>query len=57
MPAEEKDGDATWKKVETQFKSKPASEFLDPCQDFANRSIKCMRRNANDRDLCQDYFQ
>jgi cytochrome c oxidase assembly protein subunit 23 len=37
--------------------SKPPSEYMDPCQEFANRSIKCMRRNAGDRDMCTDYFQ
>lgn len=37
--------------------SKNPSEYFDPCQDFADRSIKCMRRNAGDRDMCHDYFQ
>ncbi|KDB23682.1 cytochrome c oxidase-assembly factor COX23, mitochondrial [Trichophyton interdigitale MR816] len=37
--------------------SKSASEYMDPCQDFADRSIKCMRRNNGDRDMCTDYFQ
>ncbi|EEQ34378.1 cytochrome c oxidase-assembly factor COX23 [Microsporum canis CBS 113480] len=37
--------------------SKSASEYMDPCQEFADRSIKCMRRNNGDRDMCTDYFQ
>jgi cytochrome c oxidase assembly protein subunit 23 len=42
---------------QSKINSKNASEFYDPCQDFAERSIKCMRRNAGDRDMCHDYFQ
>ncbi|OKL64444.1 Cytochrome c oxidase-assembly factor COX23, mitochondrial [Talaromyces atroroseus] len=54
-----KEGDdgTTWAKAERKFESKSASEFYDPCQEFADRSIKCMRRNAGDRDMCHDYFQ
>ena len=37
--------------------SKSASEYYDPCQDFADRSLKCMKRNAFDREMCHDYFQ
>ena len=37
--------------------SKSASEYYDPCQEFADRSIRCMRRNAGDREMCGDYFQ
>jgi hypothetical protein len=36
---------------------KRSSEYYDPCQDFANKSIKCMHRNNGDRDMCQDYFK
>ncbi|EEP79940.1 predicted protein [Uncinocarpus reesii 1704] len=46
-----------WGKAERTFKNKSASEFFDPCQEFADRSIKCMRRNGGDRDMCGDYFQ
>jgi len=48
---------STWQQAEQKFEHKHASEYYDPCQDFADRSIKCMRRNAGDRDLCSDYFQ
>ncbi|KEF53837.1 uncharacterized protein A1O9_10239 [Exophiala aquamarina CBS 119918] len=37
--------------------SKQSSEYFDPCQEAATRSIKCMHRNAGDKDMCQDYFQ
>ncbi|KAJ5485040.1 Cytochrome c oxidase-assembly factor cox23 [Penicillium diatomitis] len=40
-----------------QVPSKPASEYYDPCQDFADRSLKCMKRNNFDREMCGDYFQ
>jgi cytochrome c oxidase assembly protein subunit 23 len=33
------------------------SQFYDPCQDFADRSIKCLHRNHGDRAMCQDYFE
>ena len=36
---------------------KRSSEYYDPCQEFANKSIRCMHRNAGDKDMCQDYFQ
>ncbi|KAJ5143640.1 uncharacterized protein N7515_002427 [Penicillium bovifimosum] len=46
-----------WEKAEKKFTHKHASEYYDPCQDFADRSLKCMKRNAYDRELCHDYFQ
>ncbi|KAL3481651.1 cytochrome c oxidase-assembly factor cox23 [Aspergillus californicus] len=47
----------TWGKAERKFTNKPASEYYDPCQEFADRSLKCMKRNASDREMCGDYFQ
>ncbi|RAH82654.1 hypothetical protein BO86DRAFT_388494 [Aspergillus japonicus CBS 114.51] len=47
----------SWEKVERKFSNKSASEYFDPCQDFADRSLKCMKRNAFDREMCHDYFQ
>ncbi|KAJ5881872.1 uncharacterized protein N7529_000544 [Penicillium soppii] len=49
--------DKAWEKVEKKFTHKHASQYYDPCQDFADRSLKCMKRNAYDRELCHDYFQ
>lgn len=37
--------------------SKSRSEWLDPCQEAASRSIKCLNRNGGDRAMCQEYFQ
>ncbi|KAK4241210.1 hypothetical protein C8A03DRAFT_12547 [Achaetomium macrosporum] len=33
------------------------SEYLDPCQQAAARSIRCLYRNGGDRTMCTDYFQ
>ncbi|KAK3320108.1 hypothetical protein B0T22DRAFT_481250 [Podospora appendiculata] len=43
--------------TKTKFEAKSRSEFLDPCQDLASRSIRCLHRNDGDRSMCQDYFQ
>ncbi|KGY15698.1 cytochrome c oxidase-assembly factor COX23, mitochondrial [Paracoccidioides brasiliensis Pb03] len=48
---------SAWEKAKPMFTNKPASGYYDPCQDFADRSIKCMRRNDNDKTMCSDYFQ
>lgn len=37
--------------------SKRFSEFYDPCQEAADRSMRCLHRNPEDKDLCSDYFQ
>jgi hypothetical protein len=37
--------------------SKRPGEYLDPCQEAAARSLKCLHRNGGDRDMCTDYFQ
>lgn len=37
--------------------SKRYSEYFDPCQEAANKSLKCLRRNGGDREMCQDYFE
>ncbi|CAF9916437.1 MAG: hypothetical protein GOMPHAMPRED_001006 [Gomphillus americanus] len=47
---------STWQKAERAFKSKQLSEFFDPCQEAASRSIKCLHRNGGDRSMCTDYF-
>ena len=41
----------------SRFISKANSKYFDPCQEAASRSIKCLHRNAGDRQLCTDYFQ
>lgn len=47
----------TWQKAEAAFTGKRYSEFYDPCQEAANRSMRCLHRNPQDKDLCNDYFQ
>lgn len=51
------DAPNSWDKAQRKFSNKGASEYYDPCQDFADRSLKCLKRNAFDRDMCHDYFQ
>ncbi|GAB1317401.1 Coiled-coil-helix-coiled-coil-helix domain-containing protein 7 [Madurella fahalii] len=45
------------RETKDKFESKDRSEFLDPCQDVAARSIRCLHRNGGDRSFCGDYFQ
>ncbi|EWC46166.1 hypothetical protein DRE_04544 [Drechslerella stenobrocha 248] len=47
----------TDEEVKRKFESKDSSKFFDPCQDAADRSLKCLRRNLGDREMCTDYFQ
>ncbi|KAI0392901.1 cytochrome c oxidase-assembly factor cox-23, mitochondrial [Xylariaceae sp. FL0594] len=39
-----------------RFNNKPKSEYFDPCQEFAARSIRCLNRNGGAREFCTDYF-
>ncbi|KAI5850073.1 hypothetical protein BZA05DRAFT_400836 [Tricharina praecox] len=40
-----------------RFQSKQRSEYFDPCQAAAERSLKCLHRNKGDKEFCSDYFQ
>ncbi|KAJ0120510.1 cytochrome c oxidase-assembly factor coxmitochondrial [Diaporthe amygdali] len=44
-------------KTKEEFNSKSRSKWLDPCQEAASKSIKCLNRNGGDRTMCQDYFE
>ncbi|KAH8900940.1 hypothetical protein GQ53DRAFT_740769 [Thozetella sp. PMI_491] len=55
--ASESDPDPWSKDKKDKFESKSRSEWFDPCQEAAARSIACLRRNDGDRSMCQDYFQ
>ncbi|KAL4809003.1 cytochrome c oxidase-assembly factor cox23 [Aspergillus unguis] len=55
--SQESDSPNTWGQAERKFTNKSASEYYDPCQEFADRSLRCMKRNAYDREMCGDYFQ
>ena len=45
-----------WEKSQAQYVNKEHSKYLDPCQEAADRSLKCLRRNGGSRDMCMDYF-
>ncbi|KAL2045840.1 hypothetical protein ABVK25_012022 [Lepraria finkii] len=49
--------ESPWAKAEAGFTGKEYSKYLDPCQEAASRSMKCLHRNGGDRQLCTDYFQ
>ncbi|KAL2134444.1 hypothetical protein VTI74DRAFT_156 [Chaetomium olivicolor] len=50
--------DGPWNtETKQKFESKDRSEYLDPCQEAAARSIRCLHRNGGDRTMCSDYFQ
>ncbi|ROT37060.1 hypothetical protein SODALDRAFT_334129 [Sodiomyces alkalinus F11] len=40
-----------------KFETKSKSQYFDPCQDAAARSIRCLKRNNGDREMCGEYFQ
>ncbi|CCU78902.1 unnamed protein product [Blumeria hordei] len=52
------DGSNPWNsETKAQFQSKQPGEYLDPCQEAASKSLKCLHRNGGDREMCTDYFQ
>jgi cytochrome c oxidase assembly protein subunit 23 len=51
-PAKEWTGPAA-----TKFENKAYSEYFDPCQEAADKSIRCLKRNGGDRQMCSDFFQ
>ncbi|KAK8158839.1 hypothetical protein BKA80DRAFT_311712 [Phyllosticta citrichinensis] len=56
--AGDQDNENPWTdKTAAKFNNKSLSEYYDPCQEAATRSIRCLHRNGGDRDLCSDYFQ
>jgi cytochrome c oxidase assembly protein subunit 23 len=57
MPQIDYDEDPVTDRVKRTFDSKDSSKFFDPCQEAATKSLKCLRRNMGDRDMCTDYFQ
>jgi len=48
---------SAWSRSKDKFLNKQNSEYFDPCQEAASRSLKCLHRNGGDRDMCTDYFQ
>ncbi|KAF2876509.1 cytochrome c oxidase-assembly factor COX23, mitochondrial [Massariosphaeria phaeospora] len=52
--------DADWSgPAATKFEKcvKAYSEYFDPCQEAAQKSIRCLHRNGGDREMCTDFFQ
>ncbi|KAI8628084.1 hypothetical protein F5Y19DRAFT_152484 [Xylariaceae sp. FL1651] len=45
------------KETKRKFQNKSKSEYLDPCQEAASKSIRCLNRNGGDRAMCTDYFE
>ncbi|RKF82427.1 Cytochrome c oxidase-assembly factor cox-23, mitochondrial [Golovinomyces cichoracearum] len=43
--------------LKAQYESKRPGEYMDPCQDAASKSMKCLHRNGGDKEMCTDYFQ
>ncbi|KAJ9088061.1 Mitochondrial copper homeostasis protein [Entomophthora muscae] len=37
--------------------SKQSSQFFDPCLAESKRSMKCLKENGYDKEMCQDFFQ
>lgn len=40
-----------------KFEGKQFSQYFDPCQEAAARSLRCLHRNGGDREMCSDFFQ
>ncbi|KAI4812183.1 hypothetical protein E4T44_10865 [Aureobasidium sp. EXF-8845] len=55
--ANEEENKKAWEKGGAKFNSKSYSEYFDPCQEAADRSLRCLRRNGGDKTLCSDYFE
>ncbi|KAI1390381.1 cytochrome c oxidase-assembly factor cox-23, mitochondrial [Hypoxylon trugodes] len=58
MSSQTESGGDPWNKdSKRKFENKSKSEFFDPCQEAAARSIRCLNRNGGDRQMCTDYFE
>ncbi|KAI4727872.1 hypothetical protein E4T49_04466 [Aureobasidium sp. EXF-10728] len=53
----EEENKKAWEKGGAKYSSKAYSEYFDPCQEAADRSLRCLRRNGGDKALCSDYFE
>jgi cytochrome c oxidase assembly protein subunit 23 len=43
--------------TDSTLDSKQYSQYFDPCQEAAQKSIRCLHRNGGDREMCSDFFQ
>ncbi|KAK9419528.1 putative Cytochrome c oxidase-assembly factor cox-23 [Seiridium unicorne] len=58
MASQGGDGKDPWnQETKRKFNSKSKSEYFDPCQEAAERSIRCLKRNGGDRAMCTDFFE
>ncbi|KAI0021687.1 cytochrome c oxidase-assembly factor cox-23, mitochondrial [Xylariomycetidae sp. FL0641] len=56
-PADDSSSGPWDKESKRKFINKSRSEYFDPCQEAAARSIACLNRNGGDRKMCTDYFE
>ncbi|KAI1200988.1 hypothetical protein F5X97DRAFT_291836 [Nemania serpens] len=56
-PETDTNSDPWSKEKRRKFQNKSKSEYFDPCQEAASRSIRCLNRNGGDRTMCADYFE
>ncbi|RYP17653.1 hypothetical protein DL767_009979 [Monosporascus sp. MG133] len=58
MSSQTEDKNDPWdKETKHKFQNKSKSEYFDPCQEAAARSIRCLNRNGGERAMCTDYFE
>ncbi|KAG9248310.1 hypothetical protein BJ878DRAFT_488637 [Calycina marina] len=58
MATKEPPEESPWDpKTSQKFENKRPGEYFDPCQEASARSMKCLHRNANNKEMCNDYFQ
>ncbi|KAI0136208.1 cytochrome c oxidase-assembly factor cox-23, mitochondrial [Xylariales sp. AK1849] len=58
MSSQNNSNDNPWdQENKRKFQNKSKSEYFDPCQEAAARSIRCLNRNRGDRAMCTDYFE
>ncbi|KAI1162589.1 hypothetical protein F5B18DRAFT_623566 [Nemania serpens] len=56
-PETDTDNSPWSKEKKRKFQNKSKSEFFDPCQEAASKSIRCLNRNGGDRAMCTDFFE
>ncbi|ORY87591.1 hypothetical protein BCR37DRAFT_390135 [Protomyces lactucae-debilis] len=49
--------DPTSADIKKTFKSKSTSKYFDPCEESSRASLKCLDKNAYDREACSDFFR
>ncbi|KAL1640340.1 Mitochondrial copper homeostasis protein [Diplodia intermedia] len=57
MAADDKPENPWTDSAASTFDGKQHSQYFDPCQEAASKSLRCLHRNGGDREMCSDYFQ